>query len=150
MNGLCGVNCGKCSFGKNNNCNGCISSDGCPFGKKCFIYDYIKYGSKESYQLFADKLLKEINSLKIPGMPKIYTLSPVNGIYVNLAYTFPNGSTFKILDDNEIYLSCLSECEFNDGDIIRNYRIVANESFILVSEFCANAFNPEIVVYKRR
>ena len=41
---ICGANCADCGFGNNNNCKGCTESKGCPFGKECFIYKYIKLG----------------------------------------------------------------------------------------------------------
>ena len=46
---ICGANCADCGFGKGNNCKGCAESKGCPFGKECFIYKYIKLGGIEKY-----------------------------------------------------------------------------------------------------
>ena len=83
-------------------------------------------------------------------MPKIDSLNPLNGSFVNLAYPMPNGKSVKLLDDNDFYLGNQVECEFNDGEIIRCFGIVANMNFILVSEYGANGDNPELILYKRR
>ena len=42
MESICGADCNSCGYGKNNNCKGCSESNGCPFGKQCFIAKYIK------------------------------------------------------------------------------------------------------------
>lgn len=83
-------------------------------------------------------------------MPKINKLNPLNGCFVNLSYPIPNGKTVKLLDDNDIYLGNQVESEFNNGEIIRCFGILANMNFILVSEYEANGDNPEIIVYKKR
>ena len=83
-------------------------------------------------------------------MPKITNLNALNGSFVNLAYQMPNGKSVKVLDDNDIYLGNQVECEFNNGDEIRCFGIVANLNFILVSEYGQNGDNPEIIVYKKR
>lgn len=150
MKSICGANCENCGYGRNNHCKGCVDSNGCPFGKECFIYNYIKSGGKEYYENFKTEIIEDFNSLNIPGMPKIKELHPINGAYVNLDYPMPNGSTVKLLDDNAIYLSNQVECEFNDGSIIKCFGLVANEAFLLVAEYGENCSNPEIVIFKRR
>ena len=150
MVGICGVDCNNCGYGKNNNCKGCASTKGCPFGKQCFIAKYILTGGKENYEIFKKNLVNEINELNIPGMPKINDLAPLNGAFVNLSYPIPNGTNVKFLDDNDIYLGNQVESEFNDGEILRCYGILANMDFILISEYGANGDNPELVLYKKR
>ena len=150
MSSICGANCDDCEYGKNNNCKGCRSSNGCPFGKQCFIAKYILTGGKENYEIFKNQLINEFNSLNIPGMPKIKELFPLNGTFVNLEYPLSNGSTVKFLNNDEIYLGNQVECEFNDGELIRCFGLVAGMDFLLVSEYGANGENPEIVIYKRR
>ena len=54
------------------------------------------------------------------------------------------------INNNDIYLGNQVECEFNDGNIIRCFGILANMDFILVSEYGTNGDNPEIVIYKKR
>lgn len=150
MGSICGADCDKCGYGKNNNCKGCSESKGCPFGKQCFIAKYITVGGLESYEIFKKQLIEEFNSLKIPGMPKIEELFALNGAFVNMEYPLFNGSTVKFLRNDDIYLGNQVECEFNDGDIIRCFGLVANMDFLLVSEYGANGANPEIIVYKKR
>ena len=150
MESVCGADCNNCGYGKNNNCKGCKATGGCPFGKQCFIAKYILTGGMENYEIFKSRLINEINDLHIEGMPKIDSLNPLNGSFVNLAYPMPNGKSAKLLDDNDFYLGNQVECEFNDGEIIRCFGIVANMNFILVSEYGANGDNPELIIYKRR
>ena len=123
---------------------------GCPFGKQCFVAKYILTGGKENYEIFKKQLIDEINDLNIQGMPRIKELNPLNGVFVNLSYPIPNGEYVKLLDDNEIYLGNQVECEFNDGEIIRCFGIIANMNFILISEYGINGDNPELIIYKKR
>ncbi len=150
MKSICGANCDNCGYGKANSCKGCLQSDGCPFGKKCFIAQYIKTGGDENYRLFKEKLIEEFNSFDISGMPKISELFALNGAFVNLAYPMPNGNTVKLLDDNAIYLGNQVECEFNDDDDVRCFGLVAGMDFLLVCEYGKNCTNPELIVYKKR
>ena len=83
-------------------------------------------------------------------MPKISDLNPLNGSFVNLEYLLPNGKKVKFLDDNDIYLGNQVQNEFNDGEIIRCFGILANMDFILVSEYGPNGDNPELIIYKKR
>ena len=150
MGSICGANCNNCGYGKNNNCKGCKETNGCPFGKQCFIAKYILTGGKENYELFKKQLVDEINNLNIEGMPKIDDLNPLNGSFVNLSYPMPNGESFKLLYDDDIYLGNQVESEFNDGEIIRCFGILANMDFILISEYGVNGDNPELILYKKR
>ena len=150
MESICGANCNDCGYGKNNNCKGCKETNGCPFGKQCFIAKYILTGGKENYELFKKQLVDEINNLNIEGMPKIDDLNPLNGSFVNLSYPMPNGESFKLLYDDDIYLGNQVESEFNDGEIIRCFGILANMDFILISEYGVNGDNPELILYKKR
>lgn len=95
-------------------------------------------------------MIDEINALNIPGMPAINELYAINGSYVNLAYPMPSGYEVKLLDDSSIYLCNQVECEFNDGELIKCFGIVAGMDFILVAEYGENCANPELVVYKKR
>ena len=150
MESICGANCSNCGYGKNNNCKGCKVTRGCPFGKQCFIAKYILTGGKENYELFKKQLVDEINNLNIEGMPKIDDLNQLNGSFVNLSYPMPNGESFKLLYDDDIYLGNQVESEFNDGEIIRCFGILANMDFILISEYGVNGDNPELILYKKR
>ena len=150
MEAICGADCSNCGYGIKNNCKGCKQTKGCPFGKQCFVAKYILTGGKENYEIFKNQLINEINDLNISGMPKINELNPLNGTFVNLNYTLPNGKKVQFLEDNDIYLGNQVESEFNDGKIIRCFGILANMDFILVSEYGANGDNPEIIIYKKR
>ena len=83
-------------------------------------------------------------------MPKINELYALNGSYVNLAYPMPNGNSVKFLDDRDVYLGNQVECEFNDGEIIKCYGLVAGMDFLMVSEYGENCTSPELVVFKKR
>ena len=150
MESICGADCNNCKYGKNNNCKGCTKTKGCPFGKQCFVAKYISAGGKENYELFKNKLIEEINSLNILGMPKIDDLSPLNGSFVNLSYPMPNGKNIQLLNDNEIYLGNQVKSQFNNGELIRCFGILANMNFILISEYGPNGDNPELIIYKKR
>ncbi len=150
MGSICGAECNGCKFGENNNCKGCSETAGCPFGKQCFVAKYILTGGKENYELFKAQLIKEINDLSIPGMPKINELNPLNGTFVNLNYPLPNGKDVQFLDDHDVYLGNQVESEFNDGELIRCFGILANMNFILISEYGPNGENPELILYKKR
>ena len=150
MESLCGADCKNCGYGKNNNCKGCRQTNGCPFGKQCFVAKYILTGEKDNYELFKKQLIDEINNLNIPGMPKINELNPLNGAFVNLNYPLPNGQSIRFLDNDDIYLGNQVECEFNDGELIRCFGVIANMNFILISEYGPNGDNAELILYKKR
>ena len=138
MKSLCGADCAACQW--NAACPGC--SD-----EKCFIARYIKKDGKVKYEKFKQTLIGEFNGLGIPGMPKIDELYALVGNFVNLEYPLPGGQTVKFLDDNSMYLGNQVECESKEG---RCYGLLADEHFLLVSEYGENAADPEVVVYVRR
>lgn len=138
MDAICGANCEECEL-YNNKCKGCKITNGCPFGKKCWIAKYIEVGGKDSLTKLKKELINELNSLKIDGMPKIEELYPLH-----------SGNNTKFLNDNEAYLGNQVECIFNDDDNKKFFGILANMSFLLVCEYGENGSNPEIVVYKKR
>ena len=113
MKSLCGADFTSCQL--NSTCPGC--SD-----KKCFIARYIKKDSKEAYEKFKQTVINEINTLGIPGMPKINELYALVGRYVNLEYPLPSGGTVKFLDDNSMYLGNQVQCLHKEG---RCYGMVA-------------------------
>ena len=138
MKSLCGADCANCQW--NSTCPGC--SD-----EKCFIARYIKKDSKEAYEKFKQTVINEINTLGIPGMPKINELYALVGRYVNLEYPLPGGGTVKFLDDNSMYLGNQVQCLHKEG---RCYGMVVCPEFLLVCEYGENGTDPEIVLYKRR
>ena len=150
MNGICVANCQECELLKSKQCEGCTQTNGCPFGKKCWIARYIESGGEASFQSFEKELIDEINALGIEGMPTIDTLYPLHGDYVNLEYPMPNGEKGKLLKDEEAYLGTHVECDYNTDEEKSCFGIVANMSFILVAEYGEGGTHPEIVLFKRR
>ena len=150
MESICGATCDGCPKLLSNKCKGCKASNGCPFGKKCFIAKYIELGGKESFNKLKEELINEIKSLNIEGMSKVEDLYPLNCDFVNLEYTLPNGKKVKYLNDDENYLGNQIECIFNDNEIKKCFGIVANMNFLLVCEYEEDGANPELLIYKKR
>lgn len=145
MESLCGANCEACP--SNKICKGCEATDCKPFGKKCFVAEYIKTSGIESYKAFKNNLLVEINSLLgTLGIPNADALYELSGEFVNLPYTLPSGNNVQFLDNQKIYLG--AQIEFADMGIC--YGVVADANFILVSSYSANGSQPELVAYKKR
>ena len=150
MISYCGADCENCAFGKESGCKGCTASDACPFGKKCFIAQYIKVGGEEAYGAFVRGIVGEINALGIDGLPEITELFPINGGYVNLAYPMPSGESVKLLDDAAVYLANQVECGFAAVEDDKCFGIVADPGFILIARYGANGSDPELIAYRRR
>ena len=90
MEAICGANCEECSLYQNKSCKGCKEINACPFGKKCWIAEYIEVGEKQSFEELKKELMNEFNTLEIDGFPKIEELYPLHGSFVNLEYSLPN------------------------------------------------------------
>ncbi len=150
MKAICGANCEECELFKSKKCEGCVKTNACPFGKKCWIAKYIEVGGKDSFNELKKELINEINSLDIPGMSDINDLYPLNGTFINQEYILPNNEKTKFLNDNEVYLGNQVECGFNDETTKKYFGIVSNMSFILISEYEENGSNPELIIYKKR
>ena len=138
MKSLCGADCANCQW--SSTCPGC--SD-----KKCFIARYIKKDSKEAYEKFKQTVINEINTLDIPGMPKINELYALVGNFVNLEYPLHSGQKVKFLDNNSMYLGNQVEIQGKEG---RCYGMVACVDFLLICEYGENGADPEVVLFKRR
>lgn len=150
---ICGANCATCPM--NGKCAGCIKAKGKPFGGKCVLAECcLGKKLKRCEQCQATEgscckkaeLIKEINSLKIPGLSKIKELFALNGSFVNMEYSLSNGQKVKLLDDHDIYLG--NQLPKKDSD--RCYGIAANNTHILICEYGENGKDPEIVIYKKR
>ena len=150
MEAICGAKCEECELYKNKKCEGCTNTNSCPFGKKCWIAKYIEVGNKDNFNIFKKKLIDEINSLNIDGLPKIEELYPLHGEYVNLEYQLPNKIKVRLLNDEEAYLGNQLENIFSNNEIKKCFGIVANMNFILICEYENNGTNPEIIIYKKR
>ena len=150
MKAICSTNCDECELFKESKCKGCNNTNCMPFGKKCWVSDYIELGGKENFDKFKKELINEFNSLDIEGMPKIDELYLLHGSYINLEYPLPNKKNVKFLNDDETYLGNQVECEFNDSEIKRCFGLVANTNFLLVCEYDEDGIDPEIIIYKKR
>lgn len=146
-NSICGANCAECP--SKESCRGCAETNGCPYGKQCFVAKYILTSGMENWQAFKKGLIDEINALDIDGMEKVTELYPLVGTFVNLEYPLPNGGTVKFLTDDEIYLGAQVKNLFDDSEKTC-FGVIARESFILICEYGENCTNPEIVIFKKR
>lgn len=144
---LCGANCNECLY--KTSCKGCTETNGCPFGKQCFVAKYILTGGMDSYRKFNRELIDEINSPDIPGMEEVTELYPLVGKYVNLEYPLSNGGKVKLLCDDEMYLGAQVHNIFDDSGSTC-FGVVTRADFLLVCEYGANSSYPELVLYKRR
>ena len=108
---------------------------------------YEELSDDGQFEEFKQKLIGEINDLRIEGMPRVEKLNALIGSYVNLEYPLPNGMKVKFLNDNTTYLGNQLEPEFG-GD--RCFGVLANMDFILICTYEAEGANPELVLYKKR
>lgn len=143
---ICGANCAECP--SKETCSGCAETNGCPFGKQCYVAKYISTGGMENYQAFKKRLIDEINALNIDGMEKVTELYPLVGSFVNLEYPVPGG-TVKFLKNDEVYLGAQVKNLFDDTEQTC-FGVVARENFLLICEYGQNGAAPELVVYKKR
>lgn len=144
MKSICGINCDECRFNKD--CIGCEETGGRPFGGNCIAAEMIKTGGKDAFEKFKGKIISEFNALGIDGMPEVTKMNYLGGFYVNLEYPIPDGKSIKLLDDKKIYLGIQIKRE--NGE--KCFGLVADEKFLLVSEYGSNGSDPEIILYKKR
>lgn len=143
---ICGANCAQCP--SKEVCPGCAETNGCPFGKQCYVAKYILTDGMESYQTFKQRLMDEINALHIDGMDTITELYALVGSFINLEYPVPGG-TVKFLQDDEVYLGAEVK-NLSDESGKRCFGVIARESFLLICTYGENGADPELVIYKRR
>ena len=139
---ICGADCTKCGF--TSACAGCTETDGAPFGRPCFIAGRCRKG-ENALQALKDKLMAAFNDLGIPDMPPVTELYALKGSVINLAYTLPSGGIIGFWDDDKIYLGYQLPKQGSD----RTYGIVADERYLMVSEYSGYGSDAEIVVFKR-
>lgn len=99
------------------------------------------------FESFKKQLIEEINSLAIPGMPRVEKLNALVGKYVNLPYRLPSGALVPFLNDRTTYLGNQLESEFG-GE--RCFGVLANMDFILVCTYGKDGADPELVLYEKR
>ena len=145
MSTYCGANCEGCP--SKENCKGCRETCDSPFGGRCVVAEYIKFGGMEAYQQFKLALLDEINALlATQGISPIDGLFELVGEYVNLEYPMPSGEKVKLLNDKNIYLGAQIEV----ADLGICYGVVADTGFILLCSYSVNGSEPKLIVYKKR
>lgn len=144
MTSLCGSDCcGKCP--RLSECGGCQKTEGRPFGGRCVAAEWVKTGGLAHFEQEKSRLIAECNALGIQGLA-LADLNLLNGFYVNLEYTLPNGTAVKLLEDDKVYLGNQIERAGSQ----RCYGIVGDESHILVCEYGCGGADPEILLYKKR
>lgn len=144
MLSICGLGCcGECN--KKNDCGGCVKTDGHPFGRTCVAAECVKRGDLEELEKMKETLIGEFNALGIQSL-QVKDLNLLNGFYINLEYTLPNGQSVKLLEDNHIYWG--NQIEISGSD--RCYGIVADDNYLLVCEYGCNGTEPQIILYKKR
>ena len=144
MKTICGIDCRKCTF--KDRCEGCLETNGNPFGDKCVTAECYKAGGEIYFIAYKKLLTEEFNALGITDMPLITTLYPLCGTYINSEYILPNGERVKLLDDTKIYLGYQVKKINSD----RYYGLAADNQYLLICEYGANGIDPEIIVYKKR
>lgn len=143
---ICGAACTECP--SKETCPGCAETNGCPFGKQCFVAKYILTGGMENWQAFKKGLIDEINALHIDGMETVTELYSLVGSFVNLEYPIPSG-TVRFLKNDEMYLGAQVKNLLGDSGKTC-FGIVARESFILICTYSENGTDPELILYKHR
>ncbi len=109
MKTICGADCSECAFKEN--CGGCKTTNGHPFGKSCMLakccsskgFEHCDTSCSKDCKL-KKQLIKEFNALQIDDMEEVKHLNALKGSFVNLEYTLPGGQVIKFWDDNKIYL----------------------------------------------
>ena len=90
-------------------------------------------------------MIAAFNALNIQDMEEVTELNALKGSFVNIEYTLPNGQIVKFWDDNRIYLGnqlCKKDSE-------RCYRLIADEKYLMVSEYSGYGSDAEVVIFKR-
>ena len=108
---------------------------------------YEELSDDGQFEEFKEQLVREINGLRIEGMPEVKKLNALVGSDVNLEYRLPNGAKVKFLNDRTTYLGTQLESEFG-GE--RHFGVLAGMDFILVCTYEGEGTDPELVLYKKR
>lgn len=142
MKSICGIDCTKCEL--SGDCNGCSATGGQPFGAECIIAQCCKRG-KTALNELKEKLIAAFNALNIQDMEKVTELNALKGSFANIEYILPNGQTVKFWDNDRIYLGNQLHKRHSD----RCYGIIADETYLMVSEYSGYGSDAEIIVFKR-
>ena len=77
-------------------------------------------------------------------MEEVTDLNALKGSFANIEYPLPNGQIVKFWDDDKIYLGNQLQKKGSD----RNYGIIADDKYLMVSEYSGYGSDAEIVVFK--
>lgn len=139
---ICGIDCGKCEL--SGTCNGCTKTKGRPFGGECVVAMCFKEG-EDALCCFRKDLITAFNALNIQDMEEVTELNALKGSFINIEYALPNGQIVKFWDDNRIYLGN----QLRKQDSERCYGLIADENYLMVSEYSGYGDEAEIVIFKR-
>lgn len=142
MKSICGIDCTKCEL--SGTCKGCAGTGGRSFGAECLVAQCCKKG-KTALSELKEKLIAAFNALHIPDMEEVTELNALKGSFANIEYALPNSQIVKFWDDNRIYLG--NQLQKKDSD--RCYGIIADEKYLMVSEYSGFGTDAEIIVFKR-
>ena len=90
-------------------------------------------------------LLEKIKKLGIKEFENFNSLNLMDGNYLNIECTLPNGDKTKILDNDTQYYAKQIDIEGSD----KCYGVAANEKFIAVYKYGCNGENAELVLWKK-
>lgn len=155
MKTLCGLDCSECGLrdkSGDDKCDGCVETNGHPFGGSCVIATCCKKkGCQNCGKTFEapcklkERVIHEFNTLGINDMEKVTDLYALRGAFINLQYTLPSGQLIKFWNDDRVYLGN----QIEKKNSTRCYGIAADENYLLVCEYGENGSNAEIIVYKK-
>lgn len=149
ISSICGADCGQC--GQRASCGGCAGTGGHPFGRPCMLAECARGRGQTSCEacggacVLKAPVIAAFNALGIGDMAEVTDLNALQGSYINLTYTLPNGQTVRLLEDGKVYLGNQLHREGTD----RCYGLAADETHLLVCEYGDGGADPEIVVYKK-
>ena len=108
---------------------------------------YEELSDNGEFEAFKQQLIREINDLRIEGMPEVKSLNALVGAYVNLEYPLPSGMKAKFLDNGTTYLGNQLESDMVPGLC---FGVLANMDFILICTYEGGGANPQLLLYKKR
>lgn len=91
------------------------------------------------------KILESIKSLGNKEFDSINSVNLMDGSYLNLEATLPNGTVGKILDDNKKYYANQIDIKGTD----KCYGVAADENMIAVYKYGCGGANAELVLWKK-
>lgn len=89
------------------------------------------------------EILTRLHTLGISELKKIKSLNRLNGDYINLLCTLPNGEQRKILNDSCIYYASQIDKENDD----RCYGIASDGKQLAVYEYGCDGANAELKLW---